>query len=178
MEASGAIKGSNHCSVCPLFVDLHNKITTETGKKRVLRDLMHIGTDAAKREPLRLAAKHWPEFQGKQMLMSSFFVKRAAETSSLPLLHPTTVPPNGLAALATAFDALETQLPPPPILVESSASKAPQPLSSSSQANTELVDASILSVACHEPAFFETATTGVLRVPQMPTHGRSHCRNC
>jgi AP endonuclease 2 len=127
-----SIKGSDHC---PVFVDLHNEITTESGQKLVLRDLMHMSVDAAKREPPRLAAKHWTEFQGKQTLMSSFFVKRAVETSPPPPIT-TTVPPNGLSVLVTAFDALETQLPPPPV-EEPPTSKATQPHSSSSQADTE-----------------------------------------
>jgi len=49
-----------------------------------------MGVDAAKREPPRLAAEHWPELQGKQTLMSSFSTKRVAET-----LSPPTAPPNG-----------------------------------------------------------------------------------
>jgi AP endonuclease-2 len=60
------IKGSDHY---PLSVDLDDKITTDTGEKLVLRELMHMGADNAKREPSRLAVKYWPEFQGKQMLM-------------------------------------------------------------------------------------------------------------
>jgi AP endonuclease-2 len=123
-----SIKGSDHC---PVSVNLHDEITTDTGEKLILRDLIHMGVDAGKREPPRLAAKHWPEFQGKQMLMSSFFTKRGAETSP-----PPTAPSNGLSALATAFDALETQLPPLPV-EEPPPPMAPQPPSSSSQPNTE-----------------------------------------
>jgi AP endonuclease 2 len=66
--------------------------------------------------------------------MSSFFTKRAAETSPPP---PTTAPPNGFSVLSTAFDALETQLPLPPVSEEPPASKATQLPSSSSQADTE-----------------------------------------
>jgi AP endonuclease-2 len=124
-----SIKGSDHC---PVFVDLHEEITTDTGERRVLRDLMHMGVNDAKREPPRLAAKHWPEFQGKQTLMSSFFTKRVTETSPLP----TAAPPNGHSTLATAFGALETQ-PPLPI-GEPPASNASQPPSASSQPDTEI----------------------------------------
>ncbi|KAI9464803.1 DNase I-like protein [Russula earlei] len=115
-----SIKGSDHC---PIFVDFHDEITTDRGEKLVLRDQMQMGVmDAAKREPPRLAAKYWPEFQGKQTLMSSFFTKRAAETSPAPTA-PT--PTSGLSTLATAFDVLEAQ-PPPPSFEESPASKQPE----------------------------------------------------
>ena len=124
-----SIKGSDHC---PVFVDLHEEITTDAGERRVLRDLMHMGVDAAKREPPRLAAKHWPEFQGKQTLMSSFFTTRVAETSP-----PPNVPPNRLSTLASAFGALETQLPPLPV-EEPPVSNASQPPSASSQTDTEI----------------------------------------
>lgn len=123
-----SIKGSDHC---PVFVDLHEEITTDTGERLVLRERVHMDVDAAKREPPRLAAKHWSEFQGKQTLMSSFFTKRVAETSP-----PPTVPPNGLSTLATAFGALETQPPPLPV-EEPPASNASQPLSASSQPDIE-----------------------------------------
>jgi AP endonuclease-2 len=123
-----SIKGSDHC---PVFVDLHDEITTDAGEKLVLCDLMHMGVDSAKREPPRLAVKYWPEFQGKQMLMSNFFTKRGAEVPP----PPPTASANAPSPLATAFDALNKQ--PQPVSVEGqSASKAPQ-LSSSSQTDTE-----------------------------------------
>jgi len=124
-----SIKGSDHC---PVFVDLHEEITTDTGERLVLRDVMHMGVDDAKREPPRLAAKHWPEFQGKQTLMSNFFTKRVAEASP-----PPTTPPNGLSTLATAFGALEAQLPQLAV-EEPPASNASQPPSASSQPDTEI----------------------------------------
>ncbi|KAI0286050.1 Endonuclease/exonuclease/phosphatase [Russula aff. rugulosa BPL654] len=104
-----SIKGSDHC---PVFVDLHDEITTDAGQKLVLP-----------RAP-RLAVKYWPEFQGKQMLMSNFFTKRGAEA-----------PPNGISPLATAFDTLNAQAQPVSV-EEHSAPKAPQ-LSSSSQPDIE-----------------------------------------
>ena len=85
-----SIKGSDHC---PVFVDFHDEITTEAGEKLVLREMMHVHV-GVKREPPRLAAKFWPEFQGKQMLVSSFFTKRGTETKALPVTAPATdVPP-------------------------------------------------------------------------------------
>jgi AP endonuclease-2 len=124
-----SIKGSDHC---PVFVDLHDEITTDAGEKLVLRELMHMGADSAKREPPRLAVKYWPEFQGKQMLMSNFLTKRGAE--ALPPQAPTT-PPNGVSPLAIALDALNAQSQPVPV-EEQPAPKAPQ-LSSSSQPDIE-----------------------------------------
>ncbi|KAI9464466.1 Endonuclease/exonuclease/phosphatase [Lactarius psammicola] len=129
-----SIKGSDHC---PVFVDFHDEITTDAGEKLVLRDLMHMREDAAKREPPRLAAKYWPEFQGKQMLVSSFFTKRGAETKALPATAPTST----RSALTTASDLLDvpdTQLPSPPLSVigPPSASQVP-PASSSTQPATE-----------------------------------------
>jgi AP endonuclease 2 len=121
-----SIKGSDHC---PVFVDLYDQITTDAGGKLSLCDLMHMGVDSVKREPPRLAVKYWPEFLGKQTLMSNFFTKRGAE------VLPPTAPANALSPLATASDALNEQ----PQLVsveEQSTSKATQ-VSSSSQPDTE-----------------------------------------
>jgi AP endonuclease-2 len=124
-----SIKGSDHC---PVFVDLYDEITTDAGENLVLCDLMHMGVDSAKREPPRLAVKYWPEFQGKQMLMSNFFTKRGAEVLAPP---PPTASADALSPLATAFNALNEQ-PQPVSVEEQSASKASQ-LSSSSQPDTE-----------------------------------------
>ena len=106
-----SIKGSDHC---PVFVDLYDEITTDAGEKLVLYELMHIGADSAKREPPKLAVKFWPEFQGKQMLMSNFFTKRGAK--ALPPPQVPTALANSTSPLAIAFDALNTQ--PQPLSVE------------------------------------------------------------
>ena len=124
-----SIKGSDHC---PVFVDFHDEIITDTGEKLVLRELMHMGADSAKREPPRLAVKYWPEFQGKQMLVSNFFTKRGAEA---PLPQAPTAPPNAFP-LTIASDALNTQPQPVVSVEEQSAPKASQ-LSSSSQPDIE-----------------------------------------
>ncbi|KAH9004538.1 Endonuclease/exonuclease/phosphatase [Lactarius hatsudake] len=119
-----SIKGSDHC---PVFVDFHDEITTDAGEKLVLRDLMHMREDAAKREPPRLAAKYWPEFQGKQTLVSSFFTKRGAETKALPA--PATAPTTASDLL---LDVSDTQLLPPPLsAIEPPASPVPQASSAS-----------------------------------------------
>jgi AP endonuclease-2 len=124
-----SIKGSDHC---PVLVDLHDEITTDAGEKVVLRELMHMGADNAKREPPRLSVKYWPEFQGKQMLMSNFFTKRGAEA---PPPQASTAPHHEMSPLATVYDVLNAQ-PQPVSVEEQSAPKAPQ-LSSSSQPDIE-----------------------------------------
>lgn len=106
-----------------MFVDFHDEITTEAGEKLVLRGLMHMRV-GAKREPPRLAAKYWPEFQGKQMLVSSFFTKRGA---ALPATVPATDVPPILAiepppassqvpqaSPSSAQSPMESSPPPPP----------------------------------------------------------------
>lgn len=121
-----SIKGSDHC---PVFVDLHDEITTDAGETLVLRDLMHMREEddaAAKREPPRLAAKYWPEFQGKQMLVSSFFTKRGAETKAPPAMLR--------SSQTTAPELLD--LPPISVIEPPSASPAPQ-ASASTQPATE-----------------------------------------
>jgi AP endonuclease-2 len=125
-----------------VFVDFHDEITTDAGEKLVLRDLMHVREeDAAKREPPRLAAKYWPEFQGKQMLVSSFFTKRGAETKVLP---PTTV----RSAASDLLDVPDTQLPPPSASSQPATEPSPPPPPSlipppsSSQASTKPPQAS------------------------------------
>jgi AP endonuclease-2 len=123
-----SIKGSDHC---PVFVDLYDEITTDAGEKLILCDLMHMGADSAKRELPRLAVKYWPEFQGKQMLMSNFFTKRSAEVPP----PPPTAPADAQSTLAIAFDSLNKQLQPVSV-EEQSVSKASQ-LSSLSQPDTE-----------------------------------------
>jgi AP endonuclease-2 len=117
-----SIKGSDHC---PVFVDLHDEITTDAGEKLVLRDLMRLreDDDAARREPPRLAAKYWPEFQGKQMLVSSFFTKRGVGTKTL-----------SAPALTTASDLLD--LPSLSAKEPPSATHVPQ-VSSSTQSAME-----------------------------------------
>ncbi|KAI9440385.1 Endonuclease/exonuclease/phosphatase [Lactarius indigo] len=120
-----SIKGSDHC---PVFVDFHDEITTDAGEKLVLRDLMYMREDAAKREPPRLAAKFWPEFQGKQTLVSSFFTKRGAETSALPV--PALATARSVPTTASdLLDVLDAQLVigPPSVSHVPQASSSTQP---------------------------------------------------
>ena len=84
---------------------------------------MRVG---AKREPPRLAAKYWPEFQGKQMLVSSFFTKRGA---ALPATAPATdVPP----ILAIEPPPASSQVP------QASPSSTQSPMEPSSPPSTQV----------------------------------------
>ncbi|KAH9893283.1 DNase I-like protein [Cubamyces lactineus] len=67
-----SLKGSDHC---PIYIDLRDEITLETGETVRLREAMRQ-TDGV-RDPPRIAAKFWDEFSGKQTVLSSFFVKRS-----------------------------------------------------------------------------------------------------
>ncbi|KAF8449246.1 Endonuclease/exonuclease/phosphatase [Boletus edulis BED1] len=73
------LKGSDHC---PIFIDLHDEITTPTGQMLSLRQVML--SDRGQTEPPRLAARCWDEFSGKQTLLSSFFAKGGKMTTAAP----------------------------------------------------------------------------------------------
>ncbi|KAH7929050.1 DNase I-like protein [Leucogyrophana mollusca] len=73
-----SLKGSDHC---PIYIDLHDEITTEAGVKLALRDVMPL--DDTRKSPPRLAAKHWEEYSGKQTLLSTFFGKGGRATSTV-----------------------------------------------------------------------------------------------
>ncbi|KAN0088691.1 Endonuclease/exonuclease/phosphatase [Tylopilus felleus] len=64
-----SLKGSDHC---PIFIDLHDEITTSSGERLSLYEVMPLDGQG---EPPRLAARRWDEFSGKQTLLSSFFAK-------------------------------------------------------------------------------------------------------
>lgn len=65
-----SLKGSDHC---PIYIDLHDEITTDAGERLSLRDVLPM--DGNKRDPPRLAAQRWEEYSGKQTLLSTFFAK-------------------------------------------------------------------------------------------------------
>ncbi|KAG8220794.1 Endonuclease/exonuclease/phosphatase [Butyriboletus roseoflavus] len=71
------LKGSDHC---PMYIDLHDEITTPTGQKLTLREAMPM--DGGQVEPPRLTARRWDEFSGKQTLLSSFFAKGGKMTAA------------------------------------------------------------------------------------------------
>ncbi|KAG0698074.1 Endonuclease/exonuclease/phosphatase [Suillus ampliporus] len=65
-----SLKGSDHC---PIYIDLHDEITTDTGEKLFLHDVLPM--DRNRSDPPRLAARQWEEYSGKQTLLSTFFGK-------------------------------------------------------------------------------------------------------
>jgi AP endonuclease-2 len=91
-----SLKGSDHC---PIYVDLHDEITSADGASISLRQAMKLD-DEAIRDPPRLASKYWDEYSGKQTMLSTFFGKRTVvspESSVLPAPQsaedPTPSPP-------------------------------------------------------------------------------------
>ncbi|PSR70675.1 hypothetical protein PHLCEN_2v13448 [Hermanssonia centrifuga] len=85
-----SLKGSDHC---PIYIDLHEEITLDSGETVKLRDAMQQNQE--NRDPPRLAAKYWEEYSGKQKLLSSFFGKNAEVKSppEKPVNLPTTSAP-------------------------------------------------------------------------------------
>ncbi|KAI0080227.1 DNase I-like protein [Panus rudis PR-1116 ss-1] len=75
-----SLKGSDHC---PIYIDLHDEMTLESGEKILLRDVMKQNEE---RDLPRIASKHWDEFSRKQTLLSSFFTK--GDTSSQGVEKP------------------------------------------------------------------------------------------
>ena len=71
-DIQASLKGSDHC---PIYVDLHDEITLESGETIALRDAMKQAADL--KDPPRIAAKYWDEFSGKQTVLSAFFSKGA-----------------------------------------------------------------------------------------------------
>jgi AP endonuclease-2 len=89
-----SLKGSDHC---PIYIDLHDEITTDAGEQLFLRDILPM--DGNRENPPRLAARRWEEFSGKQTLLSTFFGKGNN-------LHPPINSP-----LSSHSPAPDTQLP-------------------------------------------------------------------
>ncbi|KAI0369805.1 DNase I-like protein [Pilatotrama ljubarskyi] len=81
-----SLKGSDHC---PVYIDLREEITVESGDTIKLRDAMKQ-TDGP-RDPPRIAAKFWPEFSGKQTNLAAFFGKPSASKEAGGSSH--TLPP-------------------------------------------------------------------------------------
>lgn len=97
-----SLKGSDHC---PIYIDLHDEITLESGEVVKLHDAM--GQTANIRNPPRIAAKYWDEFSHKQTKLSTFFRKKsevdlAAAQSSPPPATP--VPNRSDTSLAVLDD--------------------------------------------------------------------------
>lgn len=78
------VKGSDHC---PVFVDLHEQITTSDGSVLRLRDL--LGARDTESAPPRLATRFWDEYSGKQTQLHKFFAKKGTECSKAGSSVPT-----------------------------------------------------------------------------------------
>jgi AP endonuclease 2 len=110
-----SLKGSDHC---PIYIDLHDEITTDAGETLSLRDILLM--DGNKPDPPRLAARRWEEYSGKQTLLSTFFVKGKEMTTDnsfpfLPVLPtPDTQAPIMQAVAAYPDDTAPALRIPPP----------------------------------------------------------------
>jgi AP endonuclease-2 len=85
------VKGSDHC---PIYVDLHDEIKTESGEKISLKQALGMA-DAElieRKPPPRLASQFWDEYSGKQKLLSSFFGKGQVGLVMRKTLDHTTSP--------------------------------------------------------------------------------------
>ncbi|KAH8116241.1 DNase I-like protein [Phellopilus nigrolimitatus] len=99
------IKGSDHC---PVYIDLHDEIVTESGEKLLLKDLMK--TNGEKCDPPRLATRYWDEYSGKQKLLSSFFGKKNLVVAGSPPIASvvtTSIPSSAGKAAKTLLSANE-----------------------------------------------------------------------
>ncbi|KAI0741250.1 Endonuclease/exonuclease/phosphatase [Daedaleopsis nitida] len=102
-----SLKGSDHC---PIYVDLLDEITLDSGAKVSLHDAMMQSTNL--KEPPRLAAKFWDEHSGKQTVLSSFFGTRnvSKDNDGTPPA-PTPTPPGNLDSSPSATASAATSLP-------------------------------------------------------------------
>ncbi|KAG1752308.1 Endonuclease/exonuclease/phosphatase [Suillus paluster] len=130
-----SLKGSDHC---PIYIDLHDEITTDTGEKLFLRDVLPL--DGNRSDPPRLAARRWEEYSGKQTLLSTFFGKgnklHSSPFSSISPTADTQIPREQSNAAQSDHTHPDFELPPPthPSLSSqksacTSASQAPAPSS-------------------------------------------------
>lgn len=120
------LKGSDHC---PVYVDLHDELTLESGETVKLSDAMKQQEGM---QPPRIAAKYWEEFAGKQTMLSSFFIKRGAqpsppaEASPLNYAPPTPIPSSSLSqAFAASSVSTDPEVPASPQSQVKAPSKTP-----------------------------------------------------
>ncbi|TFY75671.1 hypothetical protein EWM64_g8342 [Hericium alpestre] len=161
------IKGSDHC---PVYIDLHEEITTGTGEKLSLRDAMKI--DGRKRDPPRIATKFWDEHRRKQTLLSGFFGKgngtksppdaavvSAPEPVSQLSMEQDNIPPSiGQSDLAAAFDVLESSRALSPI-ADTPAVDQPEPSSSQTASVASTKPSPTISISTR------TSTTSQAHLP-------------
>ncbi|KAI0718087.1 Endonuclease/exonuclease/phosphatase [Cerioporus squamosus] len=119
-----SLKGSDHC---PIYIDLRDEITLESGEILSLREAMKQTPDL--KEPPRIAAKFWDEFSGKQTVLSAFFGKHAVSKQNSGTPPSSTLTPNSGSA-ADAIVAQATNSPDAAAQISTPASPVPtQPIS-------------------------------------------------
>jgi AP endonuclease 2 len=93
-DIQASLKGSDHC---PIYVDLYDKITLDSGETMSIREAMC--QDYVTEGFPRIAAKFWDEFLAKQTSLDKFFGKGpkiltvAPSGGSLPLTEIGPIPP-------------------------------------------------------------------------------------
>ena len=125
-----SLKGSDHC---PIYIDLHDEITLESGETLSLRDAMKQTPDL--KEPPRIAAKFWNEFSGKQTVLSAFFGSHAASKQKddiTPSSTPTPTPGHAVSHASSRSLTLSASSDPtpsmsPPTTQPASCSPPPAP---------------------------------------------------
>ncbi|KAF8738924.1 DNA-(apurinic or apyrimidinic site) lyase, partial [Rhizoctonia solani] len=76
------IRGSDHC---PIFIDLHDEITSSDGEVLHLADFLGLASvSGQQRDPPPISTKFWDEFSDKQKLLSAFFSKKSSPSISKP----------------------------------------------------------------------------------------------
>lgn len=110
-----SLKGSDHC---PIYIDLHDEITTDAGERLSLRDVLPM--DGNRKDLPRLAARRWEEYSGKQTLLSTFFGKgnmlrspNNSPLSSLSLTPDTQLPKEHSDAAQPDHTQPAVGIPPP-----------------------------------------------------------------
>ncbi|QRW03067.1 AP endonuclease [Ceratobasidium sp. AG-Ba] len=76
------IRGSDHC---PVFIDLHDEITSPDGQVFRLADRLSQPFDpsGSQRSPPPISTGFWDEYSGKQKLLSNFFGKKSTTDTTV-----------------------------------------------------------------------------------------------
>ncbi|KAG8754762.1 Class II abasic (AP) endonuclease [Serendipita sp. 396] len=133
-DIQASVKGSDHC---PVYIDLHDSITDETGREITLASLLcrpsanhnHQGSNSVPgsemRETPRICARQWDEFSTKQTLLSAFFTKRGPSSSSLiSAMMSNEEPESSVLSQGSSLGNIKVQTPVTPVsAVPSSSTK-------------------------------------------------------
>ncbi|TFK64761.1 DNase I-like protein [Pluteus cervinus] len=127
------IKGSDHC---PVFMDLHDEITTESGGVLKLVDLLRVPKHEKASQPNlvplnlplpsppRLAARLWDEYSGKQKMLDTFFRKKSGTGDPSPTPSQAPEPPS---SQSQSQPQSSSQVLPSPLPTPSPPTQAVQP---------------------------------------------------